>query len=175
MRSAATKCEVRGAGGLDEGTEDADGVGDIRPGLACSPHQLAAELEHLGGVDTVSLGLELFERLALHRRVKRIGDLACALRLVLLERALDVVLLLDGEGLLLAVAGELDAAEERDRDDLGSLDLDECRVLDPLVLQGDGREIAGEDVFREDADDDAQLDVDVEVGLRVRALEAKLL
>ena len=34
---------------------------------------------------------------------------------------------------------------------------------------------AVEDVVREDADDDAQLDVDVEVGLRVRVLDAELL
>ena len=98
--------EVRGAGGLTEGAEDADSIGDVQPGLAGRPHQLAAELEHLGGVNTVSLvrRLEFFERLALHRRAERIGDLARALRRVLLKLALDVVRLLDGEGLLLAVA-----------------------------------------------------------------------
>ncbi len=59
--------EVRGTGGLAEGADDADGVRDVRQGLAGHPHQLAAELEHFGSVDTVSLvpGLALFERLVL--------------------------------------------------------------------------------------------------------------
>ena len=57
---------VRWAGKLDEGADDADGVGDVRLHHARHPDEFAAELEHLGCVDAVALGsgLELVEVLA---------------------------------------------------------------------------------------------------------------
>lgn len=106
---------MRGAGGLADRAEDADGVRHVRPRHAGRPDEPFAELEHLCRVNAVALGggLEFLEGLALIcRQAKRVEDLARVLGLVLVKGERDVAQLADRERLALAVALDLEMPQK---------------------------------------------------------------